>query len=279
MPLPCRALLAALVLTTPLGAQVTCRPPSGSNEARLIAFAAMPLTYAPLGAPAALPRGAVVLGGDLTYIAEPPSEISRPEFCYEPKDENARLAPVLPRPRLLVGLGGGFALDLTYLPPVTVADATPNFGSVALAYTRAVRGVDLTVRGHATFGSVEGPVTCPEEALTSNPAGPCFGTEPSDDRFTPDVRGVDATVARALGARWRWFAGAGVQRLDSRFRVNFTNGAGGRDDTEVEVGLTRVSLLGGLDWQAAPAVAFTAQLYAVPEDGTTGRVGVRWRLR
>ena len=131
----------------------------------------------------------------------------------------------------------------------------------------------------ASFVGVKGPITCSRAALqTSSASQPCYGTNPSKDSYNPNVRGIEAVLSRPSGAV-RWYAGAGINSTASYFTVDFTDQRGFRDNNTVEINLTRVALLGGATWSVLPSIALSAQIYSVPEDATTGRLGIAWRAR
>ena len=279
-----RALAALFAVPVGAAAQSHCKPPAASNEARILAFFASPLAFSAAPEVMLLTHGQIALAGDLTLVPSAPSSISRSTgICGFAKSEHSDLAPVFPRPRVAVGLGYGFVAELSYLPPVTVADATPNMFAAALGWTPAdltlPGGAQLHLRAHGTFGGVKGPITCSRAALqTSSASQPCYGTNPSKDSYNPNVRGIEAVLSRPSGAV-RWYAGAGINSTASYFTVDFTDQRGFRDNNTVEINLTRVALLGGATWSVLPSIALSAQIYSVPEDATTGRLGIAWRAR
>ncbi|MFI5311033.1 MAG: hypothetical protein ACHQQ3_07355 [Gemmatimonadales bacterium] len=280
------ALLGASALPATTLAQSECTVSKSSNEAKMLAWFAGPLAFAQLGPPQRLPIGAVVIGGDLTWVPTPASGVSQSSAaCYTlKKSEHTGLSPVLPRPRILVGLGGGLTFEAMYLPPVTVADATPNMGSVALGWVTPLGGATvgpmLTVRAHATFGQVQGPITCSKDALQqSSFLQACWGSTPSKDTYRPNVMGVEAGLATAGTGRLNWYGGVGYASLTPRFQVGFTLQDGNVDHTKLRVDLTRLSAFGGLGYKVSDTVELTAQLYSVPDDATTARAGLSWRLR
>lgn len=263
-------------------AQGTCRPDPENNEAKLLAFFAAPIAFSPGGNVTALGPGKLRIGGELTYVPEPSAEISRSERCYASKTEQTHLSPVFPRPRVAIGLGGGFALEGSYLPPVTVMDATPNLASVALSRLTSIGAAGLLLRAHATFGKVEGAITCPEESLqTSDVTRPCYGTSKSTDTYKPNMFGAEAAVTFASSERITGYAGAGYTALRPRFQVGFQDARPGvaYDDTRIIVDLDRVALFAGGVMQVSPWIGLLAELYSVPEDVTTFRVGAHlvWR--
>jgi hypothetical protein len=277
-------LLATLALPALATAQSTCKPASDKSEAKLLAFFAGPLAFSSVPGVANLSRGQVALAGELAMLPSPPSSITRSSgACGFNKSENTDLAPVFPRPRLAVGLGGGFVAEVSYLPPVTVMDAKPHMGGVSLSWTPRVSvpfvNSAIVFRAHATFGGVDGPITCPKSELqTSSAAQPCYGTTPSDDTYEPNVRGIEGVFHRESG-RVAWHAGGGINSTASRLLVNFTDSRGFVDNNIVEITLTRVALLGGLTFDASQTLALSAQVYSVPSDATTARLGIAWRVR
>jgi len=276
--------LAACVALPAAGAQSVCKPGSETTESKLIAFYAGPLGFAFTPEVAGLAKGALVVAGDLTLVPTPAAALQRSSgACGFTKSENSELAPVFPRPRVALGLGGDLVLEASYLPPVTVADATPNLAGVAVNWSPKIGALPASwravLRAHATLGGVRGPVTCAKSALQqSNQNASCYGSKPSDDQYNPNVRGVEAVVMQGTGTL-RWFGGVGVNMLATRFTVDFTDLRGFEDKNVVEVSLVRPALLGGAQWEARSNVAFSAQLYSVPGDATTGRAGVAWRVR
>jgi hypothetical protein len=277
-------MLLMLVALTAADAGAQCRPPADSHEARLLAFYEAPLVFSMAAAPTPVAAGELRFGLEAGSVPSPSTELQRPEFCYVAHAEHTKLTPLFGRPRVTIGLPAGFALEASYLPPVTIGGATPNLASVALArpmpLTVGGRAATLSLRAHATFGHVHGAITCPTDALqTADPAAPCYGTQPSRDTFQPNMFGGEA----ALGGHRRdgrvvFYAGGGVTWLRPRFQVGFTDATGYVDRTEVEANLVRGSAFGGLTLLATDAVAISGQAYWVPQDVATIRVGAEYRL-
>jgi hypothetical protein len=276
-------LLVALSATTALHAQVPCVPPQGSNEARLLAFYEAPIVFAPANAPMLLAPFHVAVSVEVTGIPSPSASLNHTSFCFEAKQEGTHLAPVLPRPRVTIGLPLGFAIEGSYLPPVTVDRAQPNFGSVALLYTRqVVPRVLVEARGDFTVGITKGPITCPKEALQlTDPNQPCYGTKPSNDTFAPRSAGGDGTISYNLPVaddRITVYSGAGYTWLSPHLQVGFTSALGATDRTLVERDLRRASVFGGVDCRILKAFDVGAQVYSTPADLTTWRVSARYRI-
>jgi hypothetical protein len=282
-------LTAALCAASAASAAAQCVPPANSNEAKLLAFYEAPIVFGTADAPMRLSGGSVTLTGELVGVPAPSSKAQQVNFCYPATRDATHLSPLFPRLRLAVGLPFGFAIEGSYLPPVTVDRAQPNLGSLALSYTRPlvappanVSGVAvlLQLRAHATMGSVKGPITCPASALQLTDEGaPCFGSTPSKDTFYPTSEGGEATLGvTAPGGRVTVFAGGGYTFLSPHFRVGFTDAHGVTDRTLVEIDLQRAAVFGGVDVRILRALDAAAEVYSVPADLTTWRLTARYRL-
>jgi hypothetical protein len=267
---------------------VTCEPPKGSNEAKLLAFFATPIAFSPGGLLDGLRTGQVRVSFEAAYVPSPSRKIQQPEACYGiKKTENTNLSPVFPRPRVAIGLPGRVVLEGSYLPPVTVADAEPNLGSVALARPWRVSGsdeqghMDFLLRAHATFGRVRGSITCPKKNLQQQNSGAaCYGDEASRDTYKPNMFGGEgALVKEGASERWGAYASGGVTLLRPRFQVGFQYRDGVFDDTKIRVDMTRVAVGTGAWYRVGLAAAITGELYSVPTDATTFRLGGAYTFR
>jgi hypothetical protein len=273
---------AGLVFLVALGpspalAQGDCFPTRGSNEAKTFAIFSVPLAFAPAGAPAAAgPR--VRVGLELVYLPNVDPAIATPTQCRPGKGpENTDLLFAAPRPRLWVGLGGGFSVEGSWIPPVSLDQVEPNLFGLALAWTAVLRrGLALTLRGHGTLGRVRAPITCDDEAL-ADPASECYQGTRSNDAYRPNIAGVEAILGRPNG-RVRPYLGLGYNRLMPRFQVDFTNAAGSTDRRRVEVELDRGVVFGGATWAPVAGLGVSGELYAAPADAVTARVAIRLGL-
>lgn len=276
-----RAVGVVLALSVPglLGAQ--CRVAPTTNEAKLLAYYAAPLAFSPGGVLEPLARGAARAAIDLTWIPAPDDDLRRTSQCFLPKEENTQLSPVLPRPRLAVGLAEGVMLEASWLPPVTVADATANILGLALAFVRHGAGrYGVAVRAHATVGRVRGPITCSAESLQLDDAGgACFGIAESRDTYEPNIAGLEAALTWRRDERLAGYAGAGFSALRPRFQVGFQPTGGAYDSTRVVVNLDRWTAMAGVRYELRRATLVTGELYAVPEDVVLLRIGASLRLR
>lgn len=275
------ALTAALLLALagPAAAQ-DCYPAPGSNEAEMFAIMSVPLAFAPAGRVGALPRGALQGGLEISVLPRIDARTATPLTCRPGKGpENTNLLPVLPRPRLGVGLPAGFELELSWVPPLRVEGVKANLFGVALG-RRFPAGPSLafTLRGHATVGTIRAPITCDAAALADS-TSECFGGQLSDDAYRPNIFGGDLTAAWAAAPRVDLYVGGGYNVLHPRFQVHFTNSAGEVDRRRVSVDLHRAVVFGGMTWLATPGLAVSGEAYAAPKDAVTGRLTFRLAVR
>lgn len=285
-PLAATFALGILLPAAAAAQTAACHPSHDSNEAKLLAFYSVPMAFSPGGAVAPMPPGAVRIGLELTYVPTPSLGIQQSDECYGlEKRENTELSPVFPRPRLLIGLPGGFSVDLSYLPPVSVNDAEPNLGSVAVAWTHRLgeigtsRALDLVLRAHGTVGRISGAITCPADDLQQTaPAQACYGDEPSDDTYKPNMFGGEVLLGMHGGGRFGGYGGVGVTRLMPRFQVDFQQLDGFHDDTRIIVDMTRAALMLGGQLRLTPRFDLTFEAYSVLQDATTARLGAGFRL-
>jgi hypothetical protein len=266
-----------------------CKVSSNSNEGKLLAFYTAPIVFTMATAPEMLPPGTIRIGGELEYLPKPNRAIEQTGACFTQKSEHTSLSPVFGRPRITISGPSGFALEAAYLPPVTIARATPNLFSFAVSQAHhfaagpVSSGTTLMLRMHGTFGNVKGAITCPRSELQqTSDTQPCFGTNPSKDTFHPDMFGGDIAAGFVPGVRGlSFYGGAGVNRINPHFQVGFTNGDGGVDRTQVELAspVYRAAVFGGVTAVVRRILDFGAQVYSVPDDATLFRLmgGIRIR--
>lgn len=273
--------VAAAALAVP-AALAQCRPPASSHEARLLAFYEVPALFSMAAAPTLLERGTVIVGGEAEPVPSPSQVLTHPDYCYQHTTNNTRLAPVFGRPRLTVGLPAGFALEASYVPPVSVASAHVTLASLAVSRTQlvAIGGslVALQLRLHGTTGIIRGPITCPTASLQTADAGqPCYGTAASHDRFDPTSLGAEGAIGTRLG-RVALYAGGGANWIRPHFQAGFADASGNTDRTTVDVALVRGVAFGGATLDLRHDLAVSSQIYAVPKDVATVRFSVAYRI-
>jgi hypothetical protein len=272
-------LVVALGTSVPgvLAAQTDCFPSKTSHEAQLFAFFSGPLAFSPAQSPMVPPRGTVQASLEGVLLPNAASDIATPTTCRPGKGpENVNILPGFIRPRLGYAMGQGVLLEVSWVPPVTVKDVRPNLWSFALS--RAVplgRNTLFMGRVHASFGSLKAPFVCPTKALQSDSTQECYGTRPSNDRFSPTAFGVELGMGWLFsGGRLRPYLGAGYSILHPRFQVNFTDANGILDARKVEVNLRRLALFGGATFQPARRLMLSSEIYTTPSDVVTARATV-----
>lgn len=265
----------ALLVLAPTVVRAQCHPPANSHEARLLAFFSVPIAFSADPAAIEQPQGTVRLAFEGALVPQPSATLQHTEYCYTGRAENTGLTRFFGRPRLSLSLPGGAGVEVSYLPPVTVEDATPNLFAAAAWIARPVAyGATLALRAHVTHGTVRGPITCPSSALQqSDPNGSCYGTSPSRDEFSPTIFGAELVGMSQPFAQGRVRAnlGVGVNVLRPHFRVGFSDLLGGVDHTTIDVNLVRGVALAGLDVRAGSRCTASAQGYASFTDAATVR--------
>ena len=266
-------LLCLLVAPAGLSAQADCFPSQDSNEAKTFAIFSVPLAYSPLAAPDPAPRK-WRLGLEVSSLPNVDDETATPTECRPGKGpENTDLLPALFRPRVAVLLGGGVLIDASWIPPVRINGVKSNLFGLALGWSGAIGGnFTLGARAHGTFGEVNAPITCSEDAL-QDPTSECFEGTVSDDSYKPNIFGADVRLGLGKAeSKVHPYAGLGYNRLQPRFQVNFTNSAGELDDRKVTVDMNRLAVFGGLSWKLGQSLGLAGEVYSTPSDAVTVRI-------
>ncbi len=139
------------------------------------------------------------------------------------KNEDLNKSPVIGRLRLALGLPGDWVAELGYTPPLQLAGSQAR-NVVALAVGRRLvesHPFSLSMRALGQLGKVDGDITCPARvAGSSNPSenpGDCRA--PSQDTFTANYAGIDATVGWDAGDL-KLYASGGVARTWLKVQVD-----------------------------------------------------------
>ena len=277
-----RRLACSLLLALPSAAlaQGDCFPDDDSNEAKVFAIFAVPLAFGPAEAPAITSPWRFGFALETSLIPNIDDETATPTVCRPGKGpENTDFAAVLPRPRVSVGLPAGLALEVSWVPPLSIGDATPNLLGFSLGKTFVVgQSMRLGVRIHGITGTIEAPITCDDEALR-DPVSECFQGTLSEDEYKPNALGADISGGWSMsGGRIRPFVGAGVNLLRPRFQVHFVNQFGQLDDRKVEVDLERLVVFGGATWFPSGRLGISGQVYSAPADAVTARLTLSYGL-
>ena len=268
--------LGALCVSARLVAQGTCTPDTDSREADLFGHFSVPLVFSAAQAPWIYRPGSVQVSLEGVYLPDASDRMATPTTCRPGKPpENVNLLTAFPRPRVGFALGDGVLLEASWTPPVRINGVRPNLWGLAISRSVPLdqKGTMFMGRAHATLGNIKAPIVCPKEATDDAGNPDCFGGEESDDRYSPNIFGVELAFGWALSqGRLRPYLGTGYNILHPRFRVNFTNAAGDLDNQKVEVNLSRWVLFGGLTWAPAPSFSLSTEAYTAPSDLITGRV-------
>ena len=261
----------------PLLAQGNCFPSSSSNEADLFAHFSVPLAFSPAQSPWVYQPGTLLIGVEAALLPDASDEIATPSKCRPGKGpENVNILPGLIRPRIAFGLSDGMLLEVSWIPPVRVKGVKANLWSFAVSRTVPVNAKGGTFFGrlHATFGSLHAPFTCDDAAL-QDPLSECFQGTRSDDRYSPNIYGVELGFGFPMaGGRLRPYLGGGYNIMHPRFQVNFTNSVGDTDRRKVEVNLHRWVVFGGVTLAATRTLSLSGEVYSAPSDLVTARARV-----
>jgi hypothetical protein len=269
--------LGALLLSAPVAAQNVCKPGSGSREADLFAHFSVPLAFSLAQSPWIYRPGSIQFGIEGGYIPDASDRIATPTKCRPGKGpENVNLLSAFPRPRVGFALGDGVLLEVSWVPPVTrINGVRPNLWGLALSRTVLLTqsGTMFMGRVHTTLGNVRAPFVCPTSATQDPTNVDCFGGQESDDRYSPNIFGVELGFAWPLArGKLRPYFGTGYNILHPRFQVDRIVAGGAVDDQRVEVNLSRWVLSGGLTWSPNSSFMLSTEAYTAPSDAITGRV-------
>lgn len=175
------------------------------------------------GVPETLAPGELELGLEAGWVPSLSEDERRVGFGGT-KVEDLNRTDAIGRPRLSVGLPGGFTLTGAWLPPVEIDDVESNLFSLALGrllYSGPSWRAGLRLYGQT--GTVEGAITCTAadaaggDDLDRNP----FGCEaPSDDEMTLTYYGVEVTTAYRTAGGTEPYVAAAINRFDNEFQVD-----------------------------------------------------------
>lgn len=153
--------------------------------------------FTSLAPPRTREAGSVDLAFELDWIPSLTEDQRRVGFNGTKVEDINRL-PVLPRPRVAIGLGRKLTAEAAWIPPVEVEGLTPNIIALALERPLAETGNwSFGGRLYGQYGVVEGDITCTAGEATIPPGSPGndFGCqEPSRDEVTIAYAGLAVTA-------------------------------------------------------------------------------------
>ena len=254
-------------------------------EGRLMAYYSAALAFSPVSAPRAMTPGAIRIGLEASYL--PPLSEAQRSAGFS-KTETTNFSPVLPRPRLAIGLPKGISVEASWVPPVKAFGATANLVSGAISKSFAVRtDILLTPRLSGITGSVRGPITCNDE-MTTRTEGDllfyehvCHDME-SEDRFEPRALNGEVVASRSMrDGALSPYLGIGVMNEWDRFDVGvrFSDGSIDPNHPILEMNLTRAYGFLGATWAGPRRSAITGELFYAPGSLLTARFQASMLLR
>lgn len=120
------------------------------------------------------------------------------------KREDLNKSPVFGRLRIALGMADDWVAEAGYTPPLQLAGSQArSVFAVAIGRRLLQRdGVSLSMRALGQFGKVDGDITCPRRAtgLLEAVTNLFDCRAPSEDTFTANYYGGDATLAWSAGA-------------------------------------------------------------------------------
>jgi len=221
------------------------------------------------GVPEERRAGSLELGLELSWIPDLDARQRQVGFSGS-KVEDVNKAPVLLRPRAVIGLPRGFALTVAYVPPVEVFGVEPHLLAVSLDRPVGHAGDwRFGARLYAQVGQVVSDITCPREVAGSedleiNPTG-C--DEASADTVRMRYAGFELSAGRDAAAAhdtaWMPYAALALNRLDTEFEVDaLTNGL--RDRSRLTARGWTWSATAGVRYRHRSGVGLAVEAFYTP---------------
>ncbi len=219
------------------------------------------------GVPRSRAAGSVEAGLEIGHIPRLDPDEVRVGFRGS-KQEDLNKAPVLARPRVEVGLGGGWSGGVAWVPPARLFDARAQLASLWLARPLVERRRwRLGARLHGTAGSIESDITCPDEVAARPPGegNPLACRAPSQDRVTLRTVGVEvlAGAGEPQVRRLLPYLALGADRLDLGFRVDALTGEV-RDRSRLTADGVVWHVAAGVGYELSPRLRVDGQVFYSP---------------
>ena len=186
------------------------------------------------------------------------------------KEEDLNRTPVLARPRVALGVGGGFVLTGGVVPPLEIDGVEALVLSLGLDRSFALSpNVDLGIGVFAEQAEIEGDFTCTAKDVAFAPGTPenAFGCEAvSEDEVDFETYGLRIGLGVELPWRnARLHIAAIHTELDGEFRVNART-FGFIDRTSLVTDGDLQSFAAGFSWRLLEKSRFAAEVYYAPLD-------------
>jgi len=235
-------------------------------EAWAMKWYASVMQFTALGPPESRAAGSVDLAFEVGWIPHLSEEQRRIGFNGL-KVEDLNKLPILPRPRVTIGLGRDWSLDLSYIPPIEIEGVKANlfFAGVERPVYSAGRWT-FGVRGYGQVGSVKGDYTCSEETAEIEPGEPGneFGCdEPSNDEVTLNAISAAVTGGFAASERTSLYFGVAANYMDLEFQVDALT-YGFRDRSRLITDGWTGSLNAGASWRLGEKTVLGTELFYSP---------------
>lgn len=131
--------VALAAVASPLAAQIDCTAghlPDGSNEAELFRIRGVSTVFGRVSSPLNLHPNGMVFLLEGTQLPDIDAATATATYCRPGKPpEHVNLLPVLPRPRVIIGLADEMTLEVSWVPPVRVNGVKADLLGLALART------------------------------------------------------------------------------------------------------------------------------------------------
>ncbi len=186
------------------------------------------------------------------------------------KEENLNRTEIFGRPRARIGLGGGVAATVGYVPPLDIDGVEAEVFSLEIDRSfRLAAGLRLGVGVFAHTADIEGDFTCAAEDAAFPVGSPenLFGCqEKSSDDVQFDQLGLRLSLGGDVSARdGRWHVALGLSRLEGEFQVDALT-FGVRDRTRLVTDGSLESLAAGYSLAAWEALRVGAEVLYMPLD-------------
>jgi hypothetical protein len=218
-----------------------------------------------MGVPERLGRGRIELGFEGGFVPQL-SDAQRRVGFDGTKLEDVNKTRLIGRLRAKVGLPANYSLELAYVPPVSVAGATPNIFGAAVSRPFALSPRwQLGLRTYAQAGTLRADITCSraETAAGADLARNPFGCEtPSNDVLKQRLVGFEVTAGYGAGS-WRPYVGLTLSHMALRFQVD-ARYSGIVDHTLQTTGSSTVSMAAGVGFVPSARWRVVTELFYAP---------------
>lgn len=223
-------------------------------------------TFTSVGAPLAREPGSVdfgLEGGWIPHLSEDQRRVG-----FDGKNlEDLNKTPVFGRPRVTIGLPGGFSAELAWVPPVEINGQRTNLVSGALERAFLDHGpLTLGLRLYGQAGHAKGDFTCSKDVVSQppgsdgNPLG-CSGL--SQDTATLNNIGAALTGGVRIGGGGALHFAGGATYNDLQFQTGAVEN-GVPDDTRLVTHGWTGWIAAGAGWPLGKRLGFSVEAFYSP---------------